>query len=270
MRCVAILLVALAGCSEDAVVVPAGGLPSAMSRSGPVTMVAFADQWTGAPDDLFDYLTPIAVELYNAGPYEVRVSYADFALRDGSGYRYSAVNPFPQARTSRVDNQQELTAGRGGGGGHSGGGGHFSGHSSSGNNGGSGHVTVGPPSGHRLGGPIGIHGGWSGYHIYPGASGWYGPGWAYWAGPLSYAPWYWQWVGVWGPRYYPSERPSADVINQALPEGVLEPGGHVNGFLYFQKATDRSRYLDLGWEAHEARSGGFVAMTHVPLQVIDR
>jgi hypothetical protein len=74
----------------------------------------------------------------------------------------------------------------------------------------------------------------------------------------------------WGPGYYPSERPSADVIASALPEGVLEPGGRANGFLYFQKATDRSERLDLAWEAHDARTGNFVGTAHLPLQVVER
>ena len=43
-------------------------------------------------------------------------------------------------------------------------------------------------------------------------------------------------------RYYPSfveiQLPTSDMIQKALPEGVLEPGGRVSGFLYFQDPED--------------------------------
>ena len=270
MRRIAIWIVALAGCSEGVAVVPQNGLPRAIATSGPVTITAFAEQWDGVPDDLSDYVTPIAVELYNAGPWDVRVSYADFALRDERGLRYAAINPFTPVRTSRVDNPLPLVASRGGGGGHSGGGAHSS--SSPHGSSGGGRVVVGPPGGHRFGGggSVGMQGGWSGYRIHPGARGWFGPGWMYWSGPFLAPPWYSTWVLFWGSSDYPSDRPSADVISAALPEGVLSPGGHVNGFLYFRRATDHSRSLDLAWDAHEAQTGGFVGMAHVPLVVIDR
>ena len=64
-------------------------------------MVAFANQWDAYPFDLADYVTPIAVELYNPGPNEVRVSYVDLALRDASGFRYAAINPYIPATDRR-------------------------------------------------------------------------------------------------------------------------------------------------------------------------
>jgi hypothetical protein len=268
MRRITILLMALAGCGEQVAVVPQGGLERAISSSGSVTMTAFAAPWTGYPEDLTDYLTPIAVELYNAGPYEVRVSFSDFLLRDASGTRYGAINPFLPSRHSRLENQPAvLLAARGGGG--RGGGGWSGGRSSSHS---AGRVSVGPPSGRRYpgAGGMGIHGGWTGYHINGSARGWYGPGWSYWGAPFLYPPGYATWVWWWGPSYYPSAQPSADVIDEALPEGVLQPGGRVNGYLYFQKATDRARSLDLAWEAHEARWGGFVGLTRVALEVVER
>jgi hypothetical protein len=265
-RVVFLMLALVAGCGGGVAVVPQNGMPRVLATSGPVTITAFAAAWTGDPEDLTDYLTPVAVELYNAGPWEVRVSYADFALRDERGERYAAINPFLPGRYSRVDNPGGvLLASRGGGGGH--GGGHFSSGRMGGGSGG--HVSVGPPGATRSG-SVGAHGGWSGYRVHPGARGWYGGGWLYWGLPFVQPPWYATWVYSWGPGYYPSDRPSADVIDNALPEGVLEPGGHVNGFLYFKKATDRTRQLDLSWDAHEALQGGFVGMARVPLIVVER
>jgi hypothetical protein len=259
-------MLALAGCGGGVAVVPENGMSRALSTSGPVTITAFATAWAGDPEDLTDYLTPVAVELYNAGPWEVRVSYADFGLRDERGERFPAINPFQSARYSNVEDPGVLLASRGGGGGH-GGGGRFSAGRSGG--GGGGHVVVGPPGGTRSG-AVGAHGGWSGYHVHPGARGWYGPGWLYWGLPFVQPPWYATWVYPWGPANYPSDRPSADVVESALPEGVLEAGGHVNGFLYFKKATDRTRQLVLSWDAHEALQGGYVGMARVPLMVVER
>jgi hypothetical protein len=51
-----------------------------------------------------------------------------------------------------------------------------------------------------------------------------------WSGPLAFdAPYYDQWYPAW-----PSV-PDQEVLRQALPEGVLEPGGHAQGFLYFRR-----------------------------------
>jgi hypothetical protein len=161
-----------------------------------------------------------------------------------------------------------LLAARGGGGGgfHGGGGFRGGGGYHGGYHGGYGYhggVTIGPPG-------AGRYGGWSGYHIYGGLRGYYGPGYYYWGGPFIYPPYYSSWVFWWGPSYYPSAEPSADVLAFGLPEGVLVPGGRVTGFLYFQKATGGTRTLDLSWDAHEARNGWPLGATHVALDVVAR
>jgi hypothetical protein len=252
-------LVALTGCGPEFAVVPDGGQPRAVSAVGPVTMTALAVQWEGSPFDLADYVTPIAVELYNAGPSEVSVSYADFALRDERGFRFGAINPFLPAVVSALPQKPVLLAARGGGG--FGGGGR-------GGSGGRGGVTVGPPTvGRGLGPGAGQWGGWNGYQISGGLRGYYWPGTPFWQGPLYYPPYYSEWVYFWGPNYYPA-RPSADVLTLGLPEGVLAPGGRVNGFLYFQRATAASRRLTLAWEARDARTNAFLSTAQVQLDVI--
>src|SRR3954468_3045169 len=96
-------LVLAPACGPEFAVVPRGGVDRIVAQGqGPatgVTMVAFANQWDADPNDLADYVTPIAVELYNPGPNEIRVSYVDLALRDASGFRYAAVNPYIPAST---------------------------------------------------------------------------------------------------------------------------------------------------------------------------
>src|SRR5581483_11222171 len=87
-------LVCAAGCGPEFAVVPAGGMSYVQGQMNGVVMTALADQRGGDPYDLANFVTPIAVELYNAGPAEVRVSFVDFALSDGEGHRYAAVSPF--------------------------------------------------------------------------------------------------------------------------------------------------------------------------------
>src|SRR5438094_10354430 len=87
-------LACAAGCGPQFAVVPPGGVAYVQGQMNGVVMTALADQWGGDPFDLADYVTPIAVELYNGGPSEVRVSFLDFALADESGRRYPAVSPF--------------------------------------------------------------------------------------------------------------------------------------------------------------------------------
>src|SRR4051794_18950182 len=96
-------LLLASACGPEFAVVPRGGIDRAVAQGqGPangVTVVAFANQWDAYPFDLADYVTPIAIELYNPGPNEIRVSYVDLALRDASGFRYAAINPYIPATT---------------------------------------------------------------------------------------------------------------------------------------------------------------------------
>ena len=303
------------GCGPEFAVVPRGGIDRVVAQGqGPaagVTMVAFANQWDAYPFDLADYVTPIAVELYNPGPYEIRVSYVDLALRDGSGFRYAAINPYiPATAYSEADpilpqpEKPVLLAANGpmvvavnsfhaAGGAHFGGGGHVGGGRvvapppmrSGGGYGGRailpapggrmhmrGGVVVGPPGVHRPGGYGWGYsgGGWNGYRVYGGLRGYYGWGVGYWGGPWFYPPYYNDWVFFWGPSYYPA-RPSTEVLELGLPEGVLPAGARVSGFLYFKRATGAHQgALDLSWDVHDARSGASLGSLHVPLEVVHR
>jgi hypothetical protein len=48
--------------------------------------------------------------------------------------------------------------------------------------------------------------------------------------------------------------PTMDMIDAALPEGALEPGGHVEGFLYFEHFRSSTRELQLRFDLVDARS----------------
>jgi hypothetical protein len=275
-----VCVLAMAGCGPEFAVVPRDGMERAVAQMNGLTMVAFANQWAADPYDLADYVTPIAVELYNGSPYEVRVNYADLALRDGSGFRYGAINPYLPA-TMASDNTSTkarpvLLAANGpivlashSGGGHGGGGFHGSAMRSSGAVGARGGVVVGVPGGVRSWGYRG-GGGWHGYRPIGGVRPWFGWGVGYWAGPWAYPPYYYDWVFAWGPAYYPA-RPSEDVLTLGLPEGVLPPGARVSGFLFFKRATGQHQgSLDLGWDLHDAQTGAPLGSLHLPLEVVHR
>ena len=228
--------ITVAGCASEYMVVPRNGQDRAVAQVNGITIVAFANQWDSNPGDLADYVTPIAVELYNPGPSEVRVTYADLALRDGSGFRYQAINPFlpasalpdygqndvpvsddgaPAARPLLLaSNGPILLASHfgGGGGGHVGGGGHFSG----GYHGGYGGAAVHVGGGVHVGGPVGARSILPPPHV--GASvglgraplgrrygwGYYGGGWGGFRVYGGLRAYYGLGVGYWGgPWFYP-------------------------------------------------------------------
>ncbi len=266
MRQAIALLALLPACASAPDVLPAGGRPSVSASAAGATMTAWATPWQGAPYDLGDYLTPVALAFENAGGAPIRISYYDIALTDESGRRYAALNPFVAAgATTRLptDGSAVLVAGRGGGGFRGGG---FRAPA---------RIGVRAPALPRrtiIGGPryhAGVvGGGLRGYHPFPHYRRWYGPGWAYWDYPFLYPPGYASWVWAWGPAYYPSPEPPEDVLEYGLPEGVLEPGGHVEGWVYFQRATDRADRLALTWTLVDARTGQPLGQAAVPLDVV--
>jgi hypothetical protein len=271
-------LLCSAACGPEFAVLPQGGMPQAQVTATGVTMTAFADQWESNPYDLADYLTPIAVDLYNRGPYPVRVALCDFRLLDDRGARYAALNPFqpsiPVGAAEPAAAPSYLVAGpippgpgsphlrldvRGGWGGGGRGTGLIGSRPG---------VVVGPPGSRHS---FGYHPGyWSGFHVSGGLRGYYGIGPSYLPGPWIYPQGYAEWVFPFGGPYSPAP-PTADVVALALPEGVLPPGAHVNGFVYFRRATGGGpRHLDLGWDLYDAQANVAIGQLHVPLDVVRR
>lgn len=77
-------------------------------------------------------------------------------------------------------------------------------------------------------------------------------------------------------RYYPSFRrtnlPTADMLNKALPEGVLEPGGRMTGFLYFEdldenRHDDRARVRFVA-NLVNAKSGASLGTVSIPFVAV--
>jgi hypothetical protein len=81
-----------------------------------------------------------------------------------------------------------------------------------------------------------------------------------WGGPFDYDPLlYDQLYGSWKPPL-----PSPDMLNQAVPEGVLQPGGQTAGFLYFHRLEQNGRVLFV-YTAVDATTSASIATLHVPM-----
>ncbi len=321
----------LSACVARPLLVPAGGAQYAVAAQNNVSIMSSGGEWPG-DDSVYDYLTPLAVDIHNGSDETIVVSYKDFSLANDHGFHYSALNPFlhdgneegdqdgdddndgdMQDDTPRVappaaprsqpssrpsggstmldppdvtlalatdDASLVFVRGGGGGGGHGGGGGGHGGGGSHGGFGG-GHGSFG---GH---GGVSGHYGYGGGHYGYGGHGYYGRGYGYgrgfrggFGGARGFYGWRWGWGGwpwwgvpyyyYWGTPYYyyyGRQVPPSEIPRYALAEGVIKPGGDVHGFLYFQRATDRSHRLTLEWAVHEP-GGAETAFLKVKLDVV--
>lgn len=85
------------------------------------------------------------------------------------------------------------------------------------------------------------------------------PGFGVWSGPFD-----WDW------GYYPSyyvwqqSLPTGDMVSKAVPEGVLENGGSIQGFLYFQKIPKGVSGAILSYDLVDANTGKRFGTVHIP------
>jgi hypothetical protein len=61
--------------------------------------------------------------------------------------------------------------------------------------------------------------------------------------------------------------PTKDMLEQALPEGTLENGGTVAGFIYFQSIGKREQQVTLQAQLVDARTGESFGRLSIPFQV---
>jgi hypothetical protein len=103
---------------------------------------------------------------------------------------------------------------------------------------------------------------WSGFWLAPWQARFYQPGLPIWPGPLAYDPAYYSgWVGAWPPAL-----PDQDVLRRALPEGVVDAGGKVSGFLYFPDQP-RGRALTFSASLVDARTNEVFGTIEIPFTV---
>ncbi len=227
-------------------------------------------EWSGSPPRLWDTLSPVKVTLENHSGRPLRVGYREFSLVGASGFHYSALPPFPvQAPVSdvarpevrfavasggegatpevllvaeQVHGAQPVQPGPGAGAGHAGPG---PGHAGPPPGAVHGARPVSPGYSGHVGRPMGpVHPYYHGSHF--AVAPYYAPYW-----PL-FSTWPYAWAAsdlAWYDRTYrtwPEQLPSEDMVNQALPEGVLDDGGTIAGLLYFQYAgRESATRLDL-------------------------
>jgi len=91
-------------------------------------------------------------------------------------------------------------------------------------------------------------------YLYPGIEAWAGP-FAY--DPLYYDNFYSRW---------PERLPTQDMLSEALPEGTLQDGGSVSGFVYFQSVTGRESAVRFKMDLVDATDGQAFGRLAIPFQ----
>lgn len=70
------------------------------------------------------------------------------------------------------------------------------------------------------------------------------------------------------PAYFDAvSLPTQEMLDKALPEGVVEPGGHLDGYLYFERVNRRDRTVTLRVDLTDARSGKAFTRVELPFDV---
>lgn len=89
-------------------------------------------------------------------------------------------------------------------------------------------------------------------HLYPGL--------APWPGVFAYDPlWYDSIYARW-----PERLPTQDMISEALPEGVVQDGGSVSGFVYFQSVTSRESAVQFEMSLVDGSSDQQLGVVTIP------
>ncbi len=266
-------LILLSGCavSHHAYLVPApsanltnGGQAATASADG-VVMTVTPNDWNGRPHDLYGHVTPLRVRIQNNSKHPVRVAYEDFKIESPQGRTFAALPPSQIRGTEYGQNNLAPYPG-------------------------SGPSAKRAPSALRLVDaswrktdppPRRQHhdhdfdrGGGTTVVVTPGFD-WddfyYAPYWGY--GYVGIGPWpYW-----WGPdmgyynTYYPYMRsfrlPTRSMLRKGIPEGVIAPGGYVDGFLYFSKVNPSLTSVQFVAALQEAKTGRHFGTIRIPFQV---
>jgi hypothetical protein len=97
---------------------------------------------------------------------------------------------------------------------------------------------------------------------------WY-PRWATWDGPFPFhRTYYWNTWTTWSNwrTMLRVDLPSVDMLQKALPEGVLDPGGRITGFVYFEELRDGVR-IDFTIRLFDAVTGESFGTLELPFVV---
>jgi hypothetical protein len=210
---------------------------SAVAEDQGVRLVADGDAWKGTPSNLERIVTPVEVRIENQSGRPLRIQYEGFVLVGGSRFQYAALSPF------ELRDEGLAMGGSGTGTGNVA-------------------LSVGVGVGYGAWAP-----GFWGPGPFSSTYGWGGPWGRSWRDPF-YNPWYDPFYGApfayWRP---PEPLPTQDMLRRALPEGTLEDGGAITGFLYFQDVSEREGNVTLQARLVDARTGEQFGTLSIPFGV---
>ncbi|WNG23116.1 hypothetical protein F0U62_02995 [Cystobacter fuscus] len=83
----------------------------------------------------------------------------------------------------------------------------------------------------------------------------------------GFDPFYDPFYGPYAYGYAPEPLPTEDMVKAALPQGTLQPGGAVTGFLYFQNVSEREGQVTLRARLVDARTGEQFGTLDIPFEV---
>jgi len=253
----ALVIAFAAGCAtyHHAYLVPAPAATltnsgeSAVATADNVTITVIPNSWNGRPRNLYRKVTPVEVRIQNDSKVPVRLIYSDFQLQTPQGQAFAALPPSEitgvQAVGDVLPSQNSNP-----------------------------HVVdvafqrMAPHRTHI------VNGGRSRVLIRPGFT-WnnfyYAPYWGY--GYYGIGPWPYGWApnGVYFNMYYPYmtavRLPTRSMLRKGLPEGVIAPGGYVEGFLYFKRVSPDLSKIDFTAFVQNANTGKQLATISIPFDV---
>jgi hypothetical protein len=188
--------------------------------------------WKGEPYGLPRVLTPVKVAIENGSGRRLRVAYRDFALVSPDGFRYAALSPLPgQLQLSRADALIVPVQ----------------------------HPATPARNPPAVAAPRFRH---HEFYIAPHYGLWY-PGFHAWPNMFFYDP------GAYARSSWSEPLPTMDMLAEALPEGVLEPGGYVEGFVYFRSVGNREAEVAFEMELVDADGELGMGLVKIPFTVRD-
>jgi hypothetical protein len=224
----------LSGCAtsrlqpaSDAQLVPNQPLAAASESAG-VRLVVQAEAWRGAPERLDRELTPLKVTIENESDRPVRVRYEDFILETGRGLQYTPLPPI------NIKGEVTQTA----------------------------DAPVYVPRYAIAPRVIVPRFGYRDFYLAP----WFV---SYYSG---FRPWGYPWHfnALYYDTYYPRwtvRLPTEDMLEMAIPEGVIDAGGSLSGFLYFPDLDEDLQRVVFKANLSGAREGKPLAALQVPFEM---
>jgi hypothetical protein len=106
--------------------------------------------------------------------------------------------------------------------------------------------------------------GWSGFHLAPYYSPFYGSAFHTWGGPWYFDSPYYTAYATWQ-----QPLPTEDMLAKALPEGVLQNGGNLTGYLYFRRLPEGADRVTFRSDLIDAETEQQIASLNVPFVIED-